>query len=61
MICEVPSNAIKACLEQGKYVGICGPGPSDHPDFAQWLADLGISSISLSPDSVVETRKLLAG
>jgi phosphoenolpyruvate synthase/pyruvate phosphate dikinase len=39
--------AIKACLEQGKYVGICGQGPSDHPDFAQWLADLGISAISL--------------
>jgi pyruvate, water dikinase len=53
--------AIKACLEQGKYVGICGQGPSDHPDFAQWLADLGISSISLNPDSVVETWKLLAG
>jgi pyruvate, water dikinase len=53
--------AIKACLSQGKYVGICGQGPSDHPDFAQWLADLGISSISLNPDSVVETWKLLAG
>jgi pyruvate, water dikinase len=53
--------AIKACLDQGKYVGICGQGPSDHPDFAQWLADLGISSISLNPDSVVETWKLLAG
>ena len=52
--------AIKACLAQGKYVGICGQGPSDHPDFAQWLADLGISSISLNPDSVVETWKLLA-
>jgi pyruvate, water dikinase len=52
--------AIKACLSQGKYVGICGQGPSDHPDFAQWLADLGISSISLNPDSVVETWKLLA-
>ncbi len=53
--------AIKACLEQGKYVGICGQGPSDYPDFAQWLADLGISSISLNPDSVVETWKLLVG
>jgi pyruvate, water dikinase len=52
--------AIKACLQQGKYVGICGQGPSDHPDFAQWLADLGISSISLNPDSVVETWKALA-
>jgi pyruvate, water dikinase len=53
--------AIKACLEKGKYVGICGQGPSDHPDFAQWLAGMGISSISLNPDTVVETWKLLAG
>ncbi len=53
--------AIKACLAQGKYVGICGQGPSDHPDFAQWLADQGISSISLNPDTVVETWKALAG
>ena len=52
--------AIKACLAQGKYIGICGQGPSDHPDFAQWLADEGISSISLNPDSVVATWKLLA-
>jgi pyruvate, water dikinase len=52
--------AIKACLEQGKYVGICGQGPSDHPDFAQWLSGMGISSISLNPDTVVETWKLLA-
>jgi pyruvate, water dikinase len=52
--------AIKACLQQGKYVGICGQGPSDHPDFAQWLADQGISSISLNPDTVVETWKALA-
>jgi pyruvate, water dikinase len=53
--------AIKACLDQGKYVGICGQGPSDHPDFAKWLADQGISSISLNPDTVVETWKTLAG
>jgi pyruvate, water dikinase len=52
--------SIKACLAQGKYVGICGQGPSDHPDFARWLVDLGISSISLNPDSVVETWKMLA-
>ncbi|AVO42223.1 phosphoenolpyruvate synthase [Simplicispira suum] len=52
--------AIKACLAQGKYIGICGQGPSDHPDFAQWLADEGISSISLNPDSVVATWKQLA-
>jgi pyruvate, water dikinase len=54
------SMAIKACLAQGKYVGICGQGPSDHPDFAQWLKAEGISSISLNPDSVVETWQLLA-
>jgi pyruvate, water dikinase len=53
--------AIDACKSQGKYVGICGQGPSDHPDFAQWLADVGISSISLNPDTVVATWKQLAG
>ena len=53
--------AIGACRAQGKYVGICGQGPSDHPDFAQWLKDEGISSISLNPDSVVDTWQLLAG
>ncbi len=54
------SRAIKACLAQGKYVGICGQGPSDHPDFAQWLAGEGIASISLNPDSVIDTWKRLA-
>jgi pyruvate,water dikinase len=54
------SKAIAACLAQGKYVGICGQGPSDHPDFAHWLADQGISSISLNPDSVIDTWKSLA-
>ncbi|HQR86044.1 MAG: phosphoenolpyruvate synthase [Burkholderiales bacterium 35-55-47] len=54
------SKAISACLAQGKYVGICGQGPSDHPDFAHWLADQGISSISLNPDSVIDTWKSLA-
>jgi pyruvate,water dikinase len=49
------SQAIQACLRQGKYVGICGQGPSDHPDFARWLMAQGISSISLNPDTVVET------
>ncbi|WP_440108192.1 phosphoenolpyruvate synthase [Acidovorax sp. BL-A-41-H1] len=53
-------QAIKACLAQGKYVGICGQGPSDHPDFAQWLAKEGISSISLNPDSVMATWQQLA-
>jgi pyruvate,water dikinase len=49
------SQAIQACLAQGKYIGICGQGPSDHPDFARWLMDQGISSISLNPDTVIET------
>jgi len=54
------SLAINACKANGKYIGICGQGPSDHPDFAHWLADQGISSISLNPDSVIETWKSLA-
>jgi pyruvate,water dikinase len=52
--------AIKACREAGKYVGICGQGPSDHPDLAKWLMDEGIESVSLSPDSVVDTWLYLA-
>lgn len=47
--------AIDACNEEGKYIGICGQGPSDHPDLAQWLMDVGISSVSLNPDTVIET------
>lgn len=54
------SMAIKACKEQGKYVGICGQGPSDHPDLAEWLLDQGIESMSLNPDTVVETWLRLA-
>ena len=54
------SRAIAACRDAGKYVGICGQGPSDHPDFAQWLADEGIASISLNPDSVIATWQQLA-
>jgi pyruvate,water dikinase len=54
------SRAIAACRATGKYVGICGQGPSDHPDFADWLAQEGIVSISLNPDSVVETWLRLA-
>ena len=54
------SKAIQACKAQGKYVGICGQGPSDHPDFAHWLAQEGIASISLNPDSVIETWQSLA-
>jgi pyruvate,water dikinase len=52
--------AIKACLERGKYVGICGQGPSDHPDLAQWLVDQGIESMSLNPDTVIDTWLSLA-
>jgi pyruvate,water dikinase len=52
---------IAACKKQGKYVGICGQGPSDHPDLAYWLLDQGIESMSLNPDSVVETWLFLAG
>jgi pyruvate, water dikinase len=54
------SRAITACRKQGKYVGICGQGPSDHPDFARWLVEQGITSISLNPDSVVETWRNIA-
>ncbi len=54
-------RAIRACLDAGKYVGICGQGPSDHPDFAQWLKDEGILSMSLNPDTVVDTWRRLAG
>ncbi|CAH0355779.1 phosphoenolpyruvate synthase [Aquabacterium sp. CECT 9606] len=54
------SRAIAACRAQGKYIGICGQGPSDHPDFADWLAEEGIVSMSLNPDTVVETWQRLA-
>ncbi|HEY6134041.1 MAG TPA: phosphoenolpyruvate synthase [Rubrivivax sp.] len=54
------SRAIAACRATGKYVGICGQGPSDHPDFADWLAQEGIGSISLNPDTVVDTWQRLA-
>jgi pyruvate, water dikinase len=53
--------AIAACRKHGKYIGICGQGPSDHADFARWLLDEGIESISLNPDTVVETWMFLAG
>jgi len=54
------SRAIAACRATGKYIGICGQGPSDHPDFADWLAAEGIVSMSLNPDSIVETWQRLA-
>jgi len=53
--------AIAACRRRGKYIGICGQGPSDHPDLARWLVDQGIESLSLNPDTVVETWLYLAG
>ncbi|MES3040733.1 MAG: phosphoenolpyruvate synthase [Pseudomonadota bacterium] len=55
------SRAIQACRKAGKYIGICGQGPSDHPDLAKWLMDEGIDSVSLNPDSVLETWFFLAG
>ena len=54
------SQAIAACRKQGKYIGICGQGPSDHPDFAEWLMKEGIASISLNPDTVIDTWQKLA-
>ncbi|AKS41911.1 phosphoenolpyruvate synthase [Wenzhouxiangella marina] len=54
------SMAIKACRDRGKYIGICGQGPSDYPDLAQWLLDQGIESMSLNPDTVVDTWRMLA-
>lgn len=55
------ADAIAACRRQGKYIGICGQGPSDHPDLADWLVGEGIGSISLNPDTVVATWRRLAG
>lgn len=52
--------AIKACKAKGKYIGICGQGPSDHPDLAKWLVQKGIDSVSLNPDTVLETWLFLA-
>ena len=55
------SQAITACNKAHKYVGICGQGPSDHPDLAEWLVQQGIESLSLNPDTVVQTWLHLAG
>jgi pyruvate,water dikinase len=55
------SMAIAACKRRKKYVGICGQGPSDHPELAHWLKEQGIESMSLNPDTVVETWMFLAG
>ena len=54
------SRAIAACNKAGKYIGICGQGPSDHPDLAFWLMEQGIDSVSLNPDTVLETWFFLA-
>ena len=54
------SMAIKTARAKGKYIGICGQGPSDHPDLAEWLMDQGIESVSLNPDTVVDTWLALA-
>jgi len=54
------TNAIQACKKANKYIGICGQGPSDYPDFAKWLMEQGIDSVSLNPDSVLDTWFFLA-
>jgi len=54
------ARAIRCCLQEGKYIGICGQGPSDHPDFARWLMEQGITSLSLNPDAVISTWLELA-
>ena len=54
------SRALSACRSAGKYAGICGQAPSDHPDLARWLVEQGITAISLNPDTIVETRLLLS-
>ncbi|MEA3278798.1 MAG: phosphoenolpyruvate synthase [Pseudomonadota bacterium] len=59
-VLKILSMAIEACRRQGKYIGICGQGPSDHPDLAAWLLERGIASISLNPDTVVDTWLYLA-
>ncbi|MCP4875178.1 MAG: phosphoenolpyruvate synthase [Gammaproteobacteria bacterium] len=59
-VMQLLKQAIDACKAAGKYVGICGQGPSDHPDLAEWLLEQGITSISLNPDSVIETWLFIA-
>jgi pyruvate,water dikinase len=60
-VLKVIGSVVRTCVEQGKYVGICGQGPSDHPDLAAWLVEQGIESMSLTPDTVVKTWLSLAG
>ena len=59
-VMKLLQQAIQACKAAGKYVGICGQGPSDHPDLARWLLEQGIESMSLNPDSVIDTWLFLA-
>ncbi|HUF72529.1 MAG TPA: phosphoenolpyruvate synthase [Gammaproteobacteria bacterium] len=60
-VLKLLAMAITACRKRSKYIGICGQGPSDHPDFARWLIDQGIETISLNPDSMIDTWIYLAG
>jgi pyruvate,water dikinase len=60
-VLKLLAMAIAACRKRSKYIGICGQGPSDHPDFARWLIDQGIETISLNPDSMIDTWTYLAG
>jgi len=57
---QLIGRAIDECNKQGKYIGICGQGPSDHPDFAEWLMQKGVQCMSLNPDTVIETWLMLA-
>ena len=59
-VMKLLSEAIAACKRNGKYVGICGQGPSDNPDFAEWLVEEAIEAVSLNPDTVVDTWMYLA-
>lgn len=59
-VLDILHRAVEACRRRGKYIGICGQGPSDHPDLAEWLVDEGIESISLNPDTIVATWLRLA-
>jgi pyruvate,water dikinase len=59
-VMKLLEQAIQACRAEHKYVGICGQGPSDHPDLAEWLLEQGITSISLNPDTVIETWLFMA-
>jgi pyruvate,water dikinase len=58
---ELMRSAIRACKERDKYIGICGQGPSDHPELAEWLVAEGVDTLSLNPDTVVDTWLRIAG